>query len=430
MSTQNINGYPIERLTLGDDDFFDIDYYDGATYQTAKIKGSVIKSLASGLNIYNTDGTLLGNRTLDGGNYSMLMNNLQGFVIDITPPTSAPFSEIGMQIIVDCSNLATGNGRAFEVYSSDLGRILLGVVEDGRLWINNEYFLPNTIGNDGDGLVVTNSALGEVTFQPVVSGDAVNFGSTQWSATIPSPVSLPDGDTANGFEFFDNVADKSASGTTSYDEYNISFTRKLTLSGTSGSANINIDGTDYVINFATDLSTSASNFVSVLASTILAAHDVRITSVGEVIKFGGDDDVLLNAITITNVTPDLSGTFNTAVGDHILVPYVGTAYENQRLQHNFRVNFGTDTSSQNRAAALSLRRWMDDSIIGSTIKVFRDQIETGNQFNFITYTADANDPFVTGGFYFALENNTGGTINFQDDIGILIQTYYQKPTKF
>jgi len=430
MSTQNINGYPLERLTIGDDDYFDIDYFNGSTYETAKVKGSVVKAIASGVNIYNSDGTLLSNRTFDGGNFSMLMQNLQGFVIDITPPTSAPFSEIGMQIIVDCSNLATASGRAFEVYSSDLGRILLGVVEDGRLWVNNSYFLPNTVGNDGDGLIVTNSALGQVNFAPVVSGDAVNFGSTQWAATIPSPVSLPDGDTANGFEFFDNITDKVTSGTTTYDEYNIDFTRKLTLTGTSGSANINIDGTDYAVTYTTSLTITASNFVSTFGATILSAHGVRTTSVGAIIKFGSADETLLNAITITNVTGDLSGTFNTAIGDHVLVPYVGTAYENQRLQHNFRVNFGTDTSSQNRAAALSLRRWIDDSVIGSTIKVFRDQIETGNQFNFITYTADVNDPFVTGGFYFALENNTGGAINFQDNIGILIQTYYQKPTKF
>ena len=41
---QQINQYTIDRTTFGDDDYYDIDYWDGATYQTAKIKGSVIKS--------------------------------------------------------------------------------------------------------------------------------------------------------------------------------------------------------------------------------------------------------------------------------------------------------------------------------------------------------------------------------------------------
>ena len=39
MAGQKINQYPLERLTFGDDDFYDIDYFDGTTYQTAKIKG-------------------------------------------------------------------------------------------------------------------------------------------------------------------------------------------------------------------------------------------------------------------------------------------------------------------------------------------------------------------------------------------------------
>jgi hypothetical protein len=41
---QQINQYTIDRATFGDDDYYDIDYWDGATYQTAKIKGSVIKA--------------------------------------------------------------------------------------------------------------------------------------------------------------------------------------------------------------------------------------------------------------------------------------------------------------------------------------------------------------------------------------------------
>ena len=39
-----INQYALERLTFGDDDYYDIDYFDGANYQTAKIKGSTIKA--------------------------------------------------------------------------------------------------------------------------------------------------------------------------------------------------------------------------------------------------------------------------------------------------------------------------------------------------------------------------------------------------
>ena len=185
----------------------------------------------------------------------------------------------------------------------------------------------------------TNPAAQLLDSGSVVTTDAVNFGSTQWSMTLASPQTLLNGEVANGFTFFTN-ADKVASGTTSYDE--------LSIAGS---------------------------------------------------------------------------------GDHVIIPYVGTAYEGQRLQHNIRVNFGIATGSS-QTLGLSLRRFADNSIIGSEIKVTRDQDVSGNQFNFITYTAGASDPFVTGGFYFALRNDSGASVDIEGSIGILIQTYYQKPTLF
>ena len=48
MAGIKIHQYSLERVILGDDDFFDIDYWDGTKFQSAKIKGSTIKSLISG----------------------------------------------------------------------------------------------------------------------------------------------------------------------------------------------------------------------------------------------------------------------------------------------------------------------------------------------------------------------------------------------
>ncbi len=50
---QQINQYTLDRTTFGDDDYYDIDYWDGATYQTAKIKGSVIKEGIKGIGMYS-----------------------------------------------------------------------------------------------------------------------------------------------------------------------------------------------------------------------------------------------------------------------------------------------------------------------------------------------------------------------------------------
>lgn len=302
---------------------------------------------------------------------------------------------------------------------------------------NNTNFYDNTLKQvlhkNGTGLITSPSGQGL---------DNYTFGQNQWSKTIAIPVNLPDGTTANGFTFFDNVADRTAGGTTTYDQYDIAFSITCTLSGSSGSANINIDGTDYAINFATDLFTSASNFVTVLGPTILSAHNVRVYALGSGadgrIRFASDtNSTLLNGITITNTVANISGTFAneftgdpTASPDHIRIQYSGKPYENLRLTHNFRVNFGIDPGST-QTLALSLRRFEDDSVIGSEIPVLRNADEPGKQFNFISYTGGSTDPFVTGGFWFALRNDSGTSVmDIQDEIGILIQTYYQKPINF
>ena len=52
MANQKIHEYPLERFVYGDDDYYDIDYWDGTNYQTAKILGSTIKAaILSGIAI-------------------------------------------------------------------------------------------------------------------------------------------------------------------------------------------------------------------------------------------------------------------------------------------------------------------------------------------------------------------------------------------
>lgn len=559
---QKIHEYLLERFTFGDDDYYDIDYWDGATYQTAKIKGSTIKagiqSGITGINVYNANGTLEGNRTIDGdaGTYALTLDNLSGFVVDNTGifeakifPPSFLTTDKAINFEVDPTNISGAIPRLFQIKDSIANVRRFMVTTDGKIIVNEAYYLPNVDGNAGD--VLTTDGAGVVTFQPVptatnfynsngalttnriVAGSNnslwfldvndyifqtsnnlptdngvwfdieegninlggnlfrirkkggagigvdrfrvlktgqieineeyklplndgttdqllttdgagnVNFNdlsslmasfynhsSTQWSKIVPAPVTLADGSTANGFEFFTN-ADKSAGGTTSYDELSIGFTQTITLTGTSGTANINIDGTDYLATFNVDLGTTGDDFVTDWALDIKTNHNIVVVSDGAgLLKFGGFVEGIMQGITITNVTTDLSGTLGTTIGDHVRINYVGSAYEGQRLHHNFRVNFSASSSNQVRPAMLSLRRWADDSIIGSEIKAFRDSVEIGNQFNFITYTNDENDPFVTGGFYFALRNDTGTSLDITGSIGVLIQTYYQKPTKF
>ena len=283
----------------------------------------------------------------------------------------------------------------------------------------------------------TNPAAQLLDSGSVVTTDAVNFGSTQWSTTPAAPVTLLDGQIANGFTFFTN-ADKVAGGTTSYDEYNIAFGIDLTLTGTSGTANINVAGVDYLATFNTSLDQTAQDWIAAYEATLGALNINVLYNGGSTIRFCANE-ANCNSVAITTVTGDLSGTrinpftgIDAAAGDHVLVPYAGKAYEGQRLNHKFRVNFTiTPSGGATQTLALSLRRFADDSIIGSEILVFRTADEGAQQFNFISYTSSVDDPFVTGGFYFALRNDSGVDIDIAAaNVGILIQTYYQKPTLF
>jgi hypothetical protein len=531
MSNQNINGYEIERFSIGDDDYFDIDWLDGSVYKTAKVKGSVIKAIASGGNIYNIDGTLTGDRILNGDLFALAFDQLRKLTINVNP---APLGSTGVEFNV----FPTGALMRFRDAATN--EIRLEIMQDGSVRLNEEYKFPLLDGNAGD--VLQTDGSGNVTFQPVVASNIfnsngalttnrivsgsffdlffldhnsfifqtsangtdtqngvwfdieetnvlnggnlfrirkkggvgvgvdrfrvlkngqiefneeykfplldgtagsilqtdgsgnlsfgnldqyINFSSTQWSKSIPNTI-LATGQTANGISFFTD-SDLFLNGTTNYDQYSISFGRLATLTGTNGTANININGINYLATFNTSLTQTAIDFVATHSSTLLALG-IQVFANAGILRFGGTNTIL-NTITITTITGNLNGTLNTPVADHIVIPYLNRPYFGQRLQHEIRVNFNILVGSNN-FYQLSLRRWSDDSIIGSPITIERNTDYTGQQHVFISYTAGANDPFVTGGFYFAFFNNSGQNVTFTDGSGILIQTKFQKPTKF
>lgn len=84
-------------------------------------------------------------------------------------------------------------------------------------------------------------------------------------------------------------------------------TRAITLTGTDGTANINIAGVDYLATFNIDLETTAEDFVAAHAATILAATGAVVTSLAGVITVT-DLTVGFPAITSTNATLTLDAT--------------------------------------------------------------------------------------------------------------------------
>jgi len=93
-------------------------------------------------------------------------------------------------------------------------------------------------------------------------------------------------------------------------ENSVNSTRTITLTGTGGTANINIDGTDYLATFATNLTTTANNFVTTHGANITTATGGTVTASAGVITYT-DATVGFPTITITNATTNLAGTLGT-----------------------------------------------------------------------------------------------------------------------
>lgn len=289
----------------------------------------------------------------------------------------------------------------------------------------------------------------QVTDEPVYKSEMtagttenVLTASTQWERTLPSGVPLNSGDIANGFTFFDDVADKNENGTTPYYEFNIAYGLSVQLSGSTGSATLTLDDIAYNVPFATTPATleqTAIDFVNTNQEAINTAgfQVFAVTnSAGTFLRFGSPKDRELNNIIFANVSGTLSGTLvqefvggSVAVGDHLVVQYVGTPVENFRLLHTIRANFNLRLGST-QFAGLGLYRWKNDNLIGSEQLVIRQNDVSGTQTVLETYTANATDDFVTGGFYLGLNNGTSSTLTFEGDVGILIQTIFQKPITF
>jgi len=93
-------------------------------------------------------------------------------------------------------------------------------------------------------------------------------------------------------------------------ENSVNSARTITLTGTGGTANINIGGTNYLATFATNLTTTANNFVTTHGANITTATGGTVTASAGVITYT-DATVGFPTITITNATTNLAGNLGT-----------------------------------------------------------------------------------------------------------------------
>lgn len=93
----------------------------------------------------------------------------------------------------------------------------------------------------------------------------------------------------------------------------------ITLTGTSGTANILVQGTNYLATFDTSLTLTATNFVTTHRAA-LQARGYDVTSNGAEVRFKST-----GAVSIANVSGDLSGTVLTRSPITIYIPQGGTS---------------------------------------------------------------------------------------------------------
>lgn len=81
----------------------------------------------------------------------------------------------------------------------------------------------------------------------------------------------------------------------------------VTLTGTAGTANIPVNGVNYLATFTTNLTTSAANFVTTHAAALLAAGVVVTANAGVLTFRASVSGVDFTVGSVANATSDLNG---------------------------------------------------------------------------------------------------------------------------
>jgi hypothetical protein len=92
---------------------------------------------------------------------------------------------------------------------------------------------------------------------------------------------------------------------------NLAKTRAVTLTGTSGTANITVAGTAYLATFATSLTVTANNFVTAHAAALLLNKGIVVTAASGVLTFANVYGAFPTITAAVNATGDLAGTLGT-----------------------------------------------------------------------------------------------------------------------
>eukprot|EP01046_Picozoa_sp_COSAG06_P009867 COSAG06_NODE_526_length_14658_cov_21.228038_4_plen_346_part_00 len=171
-----IHNYQNEAQIFGDDDFYDIDFYNGTGYETKKILGSTIKAgiIASVpapnvKTIYSENDNVAGDRTIKGvaGTHFFKMVDFSTF----------EFS--AQNVESECFKIKVPTGDSFTsfVIANSANQNPMFSVENGYVKINDKYRLPLQDGSTGQILSTDGAGLAQWIDAPqtgVISIEGLN----------------------------------------------------------------------------------------------------------------------------------------------------------------------------------------------------------------------------------------------------------------
>lgn len=174
-----INQYPLERLVFGDDDYYDIDYWNGTSFESAKILGSTIKAaIVAGMvdtNFFTGNYTATQNIEQETDQYNWIMKKSNQGPSQLN--VSYGFNGNEFQIL---SNSATDyfEQKIRELYSQT------------RIYNNAGAFLTETNLNQSANSIALNGVNNNDTSQMVLSPSQIYIAHND--ATITNSITIND----------------------------------------------------------------------------------------------------------------------------------------------------------------------------------------------------------------------------------------------
>jgi len=138
--------------SVQDTDLLEISVDNGiGGFNSRKITGAQLKTLIEGFTLYEADGTISSNRTVDVDGNSLAFNKIKEISFSVDGPTSGfnPYYKI-------TTNKTTGKDF-FQIYNNTDGQEQFRVMADGKVEINSAYTLPEVDGGAGQVLTTDGS---------------------------------------------------------------------------------------------------------------------------------------------------------------------------------------------------------------------------------------------------------------------------------